>query len=55
MHPFLTVNEYAEAVRLTPKYVRSLIDDGLVESIRVGRGRGSVRIPRAELDKLTSR
>lgn len=50
--PFMTVAEYADAVRLTEKYVRALIDDGLVKSVRVGRGRGSIRIPRSELDSL---
>ena len=50
--PLMTVAEYADAVRLTEKYVRSLVDDGLVKSVRVGRGRGSVRIPRSELDSL---
>lgn len=51
MQSFVTVNEYAEAVRLTPKYVRVLIDEGVIESVRVGRG--SVRIPKSELDKLS--
>ena len=47
--PFLTVPEAARLVRLSPKSVYRLINEGKVPAIRVA---GSIRIPTAWRDAL---
>jgi excisionase family DNA binding protein len=41
-HPFLTVAEYAELMRLTPTTIRRLVGSGQVDAVKVGR---QYRIP----------
>lgn len=40
----LKVKEVAEALRVSPSLVYSLIESGRLPACRVGRGRGSVRV-----------
>lgn len=45
----LKVKEVAEALRVSPSLVYSLIESGRLPACRVGRGRGSVRVLHEDL------
>jgi excisionase family DNA binding protein len=47
---FLTVKEFAEALKVSPSAVRNWIHNGTIKAITIGR---TVRIPKSELERLT--
>jgi excisionase family DNA binding protein len=48
-HPFLTVVEVAETLKLNPQTVRNWIDAGQLPAVHIGR---RVRIKREDFDRL---
>ena len=47
--PLLTVQETAERLRVSPRTVYDLVGHGLLVSLRVGIGRGTIRIAPQDL------
>ncbi|MDB4988670.1 MAG: Helix-turn-helix domain [Myxococcaceae bacterium] len=52
-HAHLTVNEAADRIRCSPRWVRQLLSDGRLPTVKVGTTRTShVRIPSAAVERL---
>lgn len=49
---FLSVDEVARMLRVTPQTVRNMIADGKLQALQTGAKRGIFRIPSSELGKL---
>lgn len=47
---FLTVKEFAAALKVSPSAVRNWIHNGTIKAITIGR---TVRIPKTELERIT--
>lgn len=47
---FMTVKEFAGALKVSPSAVRNWIHNGTIKAITIGR---TVRIPKSELERLT--
>ena len=48
---FLTVREVGEILRLSPRSVHRLIDDGCIEAFQIGKPGSAVRVVAASVDR----
>jgi excisionase family DNA binding protein len=51
----LKVKEAAQAMNVSPDTVYDLVNSGALPSIRIGTGRGTIRIKPTELEKFLNR
>lgn len=51
----MTVSEFAKALRVDDTTVRRWVKGGVLEAVRLPDSRGSIRIKRKTLDKLTGK
>lgn len=51
---FLTVAQLCDALQLSDRTARELIASGEIRSIRLGRSGRVIRIPKAEISRLTA-
>lgn len=51
MADYLTVKQAAELLTVSPTTVYDLCREGLLSHVRIGCGRGTIRITRAALDR----
>jgi len=47
--PYLTVNEVAEQLRVSRSFVYGLVASGRLRAVRIGKGRGAIRVAQADL------